>query len=303
MKPEILTDERTAELSDGAWRLFVSVFLLADDYGNLRANPGQIAGQAFWAKPDADVAGMLIELAEAKLIQLYAVRGQLYAAIKGWEKHQRVDKPGKPHCPGPSEADDSRDSRETLETDPDPDPDPDPDRDLRPTTIDPKARTASYVTKTHKQPTKPESTLTPEKAVTLSAGVLLTGNGFQGQETTNLDGFGAAVANAGICSAQLGQSERTRFARLFPVMTHELAHAVERAQHARAKNAGYVLSVIEGEREKAHGVQQGGPSPGPAPPRLTRKGEELRQAMSHTIPYETFEGIFEPGGKKADAKG
>lgn len=104
IKPEMLEDEKVATLPHDTWRLFVSVILLADDYGNLRASPKQIDGTVFWAFEDADVARMLRQLGERDLLRFYTVRGQRYAHITKWEKHQKVDHPGKPGCPGPAEA-------------------------------------------------------------------------------------------------------------------------------------------------------------------------------------------------------
>ena len=43
IKPELLEDEKAAALSDAAWRLFVSSWLLADDYGCFRAGPRYLA--------------------------------------------------------------------------------------------------------------------------------------------------------------------------------------------------------------------------------------------------------------------
>ena len=48
IKPELLEDDATAGLSDSAWRVFVSMLLLADDYGNLRANPMLLDAAIFW---------------------------------------------------------------------------------------------------------------------------------------------------------------------------------------------------------------------------------------------------------------
>jgi len=112
LKPEILDDERTAGLSDPAWRLYVSMLLLADDPGNLRSDGRLLISEIWWARPDRDlidIRALLAEL-EAKdgkpgLITIYRVRGQSYAAINGWSKHQKIDKPGKPRVPGPTEAD------------------------------------------------------------------------------------------------------------------------------------------------------------------------------------------------------
>ena len=113
IKPELLEDERTARLTHVEWRLFVSLLLLADDYGNLlRAAPERIHGAALWAHPREDLAKALEGLVVADLLVLYVVCGQRYAHIRGWDKHQKVDHPGKPLCPGVTEG--SRETRETL---------------------------------------------------------------------------------------------------------------------------------------------------------------------------------------------
>jgi hypothetical protein len=104
LKPEILDNPRTAKLSHAAWRLFVSAIVLADDYGNVGAEPAWLGGAAFWGRP-ADVAGALDDLAASGLVERYEVRGQAYMHIAGWAQHQRVDHPGKPMVPGPSSAD------------------------------------------------------------------------------------------------------------------------------------------------------------------------------------------------------
>lgn len=113
IKPEILEDERTAHLSHAAWRLFVSLILVADDYGNFRANPDQLRGTVFWGRSvdvDGGVDPLLAELARLDpdggdgLVTLYAVRGQRYGHLNGWTKNQRVDKPGSPRVPSPKDA-------------------------------------------------------------------------------------------------------------------------------------------------------------------------------------------------------
>lgn len=125
IKPEILEDEDTANLSHEAFRLFIGMITLADDHGNLRAQPRWLGCQVFWASSaDAEVA--LTEITRAKLVDLYEVEGEVYAHIKGWTKHQKVDKPGRPRVPLYSEEfarpsrdprELSRDPRETLATD------------------------------------------------------------------------------------------------------------------------------------------------------------------------------------------
>lgn len=108
IKPEMLEDERVASLTDRSFRLFVSAILLADDHGNLRTSAAYLRGAIWWAKDDvssADVDAALAELCAAELLIPYTVRGQAYAYIRSWKKHQRVDNAGKPRVPGPSEAD------------------------------------------------------------------------------------------------------------------------------------------------------------------------------------------------------
>lgn len=122
LKPEILTDEKSAGLTDTAWRLLVSLIVMADDYGRFRANPAFVHSQVFWASNTSrEASGAALEtLARLSLVTLYEVAGQRYGKITNWERHQRVDHPGKPLCPEPEEgitrscADSSRESREEL---------------------------------------------------------------------------------------------------------------------------------------------------------------------------------------------
>ena len=140
IKPEILDDERSAGLSDAAWRLWVSSWLLADDHGGARGDSRWLAAEVFWASPGPprDVPKLLLELEDAGLVRRYTVRGQQYLCIVNWKKHQRVDNAGKPRVPTFDEADpvpisaargDSRRisaSVRDLPLDPDPDPDHEP---------------------------------------------------------------------------------------------------------------------------------------------------------------------------------
>lgn len=105
IKPEILDDEKTASLEHVEWRLFVSLFLIADDYGNLRADPDYVRGQTLWATKESreSVAIAIGKIADVGLVEIYTVRGQTYMHIAGWKKHQRVTHPGKPRMPGPAE--------------------------------------------------------------------------------------------------------------------------------------------------------------------------------------------------------
>jgi hypothetical protein len=120
IKPELLEDERTAGLTHEAWRLFVSLILIADDYGNFRASTRYLDGAVFWARESQLGADLVLtELVNCGLVLTYQVRGQLYGHLAGWEKHQRIDKPGQPRCPWPedNESTNENGSRESFAND------------------------------------------------------------------------------------------------------------------------------------------------------------------------------------------
>lgn len=106
IKPEILEDEEASRLSSDAWRLWVSMWTLADDHGNLHAAPSKLHGQVFWARPPHDPVPVLLqELVDARRIKVYRVNGSQFVHINNWEKHQRIDNAGKKRAPKPEEAD------------------------------------------------------------------------------------------------------------------------------------------------------------------------------------------------------
>lgn len=100
LKPELLDDEVGANLSDAAWRMWVSARALADDHGNLRANVRYLAAQV-WQDTSRDAGAPLAELVDRGKVLLYTVDGQVYAHLNGWELEQRVDNAGKPRVPLP----------------------------------------------------------------------------------------------------------------------------------------------------------------------------------------------------------
>jgi hypothetical protein len=101
IKPELLDDAVTAGLSDMAFRVFIATIVLADDYGRLRAEPGWLMGQIFWART-VHVDAFLEAMKElGPLVRFYVVNGQRYAEIRNWSKHQKVSHPGKPRVPPP----------------------------------------------------------------------------------------------------------------------------------------------------------------------------------------------------------
>lgn len=95
----------------------------------------------------------------------------------------------------------------------------------------------------------------------------------------NLDAFQTQIANAGI-AIQLGARDRERFSRLHPVEPYELEHAIAQAREKGATKPGYVLSVIEGERERAAELARQPVGPGASPSPLTRRGREIQAALA-----------------------
>lgn len=119
IKTEILSDEKSAALSSDAWRLWVSMWLIADDHGRLRASPLFLKTQVFWATPEpAIISDMLEELSAADLITRYYVKGQAYVSIPNWDKHQRIDYKAKSLIPSEDQADEVK-IRVNLESRPD----------------------------------------------------------------------------------------------------------------------------------------------------------------------------------------
>jgi hypothetical protein len=112
LKPEILHDQRTAGLTDAAWRLFVSMILIADDYGNQHADARLLRAEVFWGAPapPEDVRPLLDELERVKLVRFYRVRGQSYVHLAGWAKNQKIYKPGRHVVPPVEEGEDQESS-------------------------------------------------------------------------------------------------------------------------------------------------------------------------------------------------
>lgn len=73
----------------------------------------------------------------------------------------------------------------------------------------------------------------------------------ENESETNLPALERAVADAGI-AIQLSRSDRERWSKLHPVESYELDHAIAQAKaKIGVKRPGYVLSIIEGERQRA----------------------------------------------------
>jgi len=102
IKPEWLDDERLIEAGSDARVLSIALIVLADDYGRGRAGEFWLAGRVFpaHAKNRETLAKSLGSLAPW-FVRVYKVKKQRYYQIQNWEKHQKVDRPGKPRVPAP----------------------------------------------------------------------------------------------------------------------------------------------------------------------------------------------------------
>lgn len=124
IKPEVLDDELACALTDLSWRVWVSLWVLCDDFGNVRASPKYLAAQIWQDTARVNDAVRALEELSTKtvdpgqkpMIFLYGVDGQTYAHIKGFDKHQRQDnRSKKPRVPSPPEgAEDIQDLRRHL---------------------------------------------------------------------------------------------------------------------------------------------------------------------------------------------
>lgn len=101
IKPEFWTSESVVECSCSARLLLIGMLNFADDYGNLVNSPKRLKMQIFPADI-IDTAPLLDELIKHGLVIQYAVDGEKYLNIKGFRKHQVINKPSKSKIPLPS---------------------------------------------------------------------------------------------------------------------------------------------------------------------------------------------------------
>ena len=131
IKPEFWTSEDIAAIPDWDTRLvFIGLWSYVDDNGVGRDNEKLIQASLFPLEEDpretlARVSRALATLSALGRIVRYTVDGRDYLAITNWEKHQRIDRPGKARYPAPTRDDaiirdtlarPSRESRDTPST-------------------------------------------------------------------------------------------------------------------------------------------------------------------------------------------
>jgi hypothetical protein len=101
VKPEFWTSESVVECSCNARLLLIGMLNFADDYGNLVNSPKRLKMQIFPADI-IDTTPLLEELIKHCLVIPYSVDGEKYLNIKGFRKHQVINKPSKSKIPLPS---------------------------------------------------------------------------------------------------------------------------------------------------------------------------------------------------------
>lgn len=100
IKPDFWTDESLVECSIPARLLFVGTWNFADDAGNLPRSAKKLKMQVFPADT-LDCEPLVMELISHGMLVEYSSNGEMFLHIKGFSKHQKIDKPTKSSIPRP----------------------------------------------------------------------------------------------------------------------------------------------------------------------------------------------------------
>lgn len=100
IKPDFWTDEKLTECSMSARLLFIGMLNFADDNGNLVASAKKLKMQVFPAD-NIECQSLLDELIAQGVVIQYSVSGEEYLHIKGFKKHQVINRPSKSNIPQP----------------------------------------------------------------------------------------------------------------------------------------------------------------------------------------------------------
>lgn len=98
VKPEYWTDEHVGQCSMPARLLFIGTWNFADDHGGLSRSAKQLKAQIF-PYDNIDCEPLIQELLNAGLLVEYEVDGKKYLHVRGFRKHQKVEKPAAPRIP------------------------------------------------------------------------------------------------------------------------------------------------------------------------------------------------------------
>jgi hypothetical protein len=94
IKPDFWTDEKITECSLSARLLFIGTWNFADDRGNLPRSTKKLKMQIF-PGDDIDCEPLVQELIDHGLLIEYSVNGEKFLHIKGFLKHQKINRPSK----------------------------------------------------------------------------------------------------------------------------------------------------------------------------------------------------------------
>jgi hypothetical protein len=98
IKPDFWTDDAVTECSVSARLLFIGMWNFADDRGNLERSAKQIKARVF--PVDAiDCEPLILQLMKHRLLVEYAAGGKKYLHIRGFTKHQVINRPSLGGCP------------------------------------------------------------------------------------------------------------------------------------------------------------------------------------------------------------
>ena len=93
LRESLLESEKISGLTDFDFRLWVSLILLADDYGVVDARPAIIKGHGFPLRDRVtikDISDGLRRLTAGRCVSFYTVGGKPYVQFLNWSDHQRV---------------------------------------------------------------------------------------------------------------------------------------------------------------------------------------------------------------------
>lgn len=107
IKPDFWTDEKLTECSLSARLLFIGTWNFADDEGNLQASAKKLKMQIFPAD-NIDCQPLLDELIAHGVLIEYSVNNEKFLHIKGFKKHQVVNRPTPSKIPQPLLSESSR---------------------------------------------------------------------------------------------------------------------------------------------------------------------------------------------------
>ena len=113
VKPEFWTDEKLTECSLSARLLFIGMLNFSDDNGNQPYSAKRLKMQVF-PSDSIDAQPLIDELLTHGVVIEYSVNSEKYLHIKGFKKHQVINRPSATKIPQPSFIEDSLSAHDKL---------------------------------------------------------------------------------------------------------------------------------------------------------------------------------------------